>query len=349
MVFPGEVDHELDHGQLFTAPRISWDTTTVSICDAIFRRYVQPKDGEVIPDAVFCDLPKWVFLEYAVAVGGSLLQGSNEPELARLQPIRLSQNLLGWNEPRYLAFPSGVIAMFNAVLDGKRLADLDCASRSTVTYPFGSAALPTKFYFGLDYRAVSHAPWRPGTVYFYDAKEFPSDVWEKPFFSKHPIRPTARLRVSPQDWPMLDTVEGIDLVAQTRRQWDTFKGYPWHEDDEIHPNRWKRPLVAASKTYLAAHFTERVTLSELGKRVGLSTFAMLRTFQAEVGISPAEYLAGLRIGKAKELLRAGLPIGQAAAECGFCDQTHLNRHFRRRLGLTAGQYVRAQDRPSLAG
>jgi AraC-like DNA-binding protein len=33
-----------------------------------------------------------------------------------------------------------------------------------------------------------------------------------------------------------------------------------------------------------------------------------------------------------------------APAAGFTDQSHLHRHFRRRLGLTPGQYARAVGR-----
>ena len=44
--------------------------------------------------------------------------------------------------------------------------------------------------------------------------------------------------------------------------------------------------------------------------------------------------------RAKSLLRAGLPITLPAAEAGFYDQAHLNRHFKRVLGVTPGRYVK---------
>ena len=45
--------------------------------------------------------------------------------------------------------------------------------------------------------------------------------------------------------------------------------------------------------------------------------------------------------EALDLLRARLPASQVAAEVGIYDQSQLNRHFKRIVGVTPGQYARA--------
>ena len=60
----------------------------------------------------------------------------------------------------------------------------------------------------------------------------------------------------------------------------------------------------------------------------------------EKGISPYSYLETIRIGKAKELLQAGVLPAEAAARTGFSDQSHLGNAFKRYIGLTPKQYWR---------
>jgi AraC-like DNA-binding protein len=46
----------------------------------------------------------------------------------------------------------------------------------------------------------------------------------------------------------------------------------------------------------------------------------------------------IRLVRARRMLAAGEPPAAAAAACGFADQSHLGRWFRRAYGLTPGAY-----------
>lgn len=96
--------------------------------------------------------------------------------------------------------------------------------------------------------------------------------------------------------------------------------------------------VRLARDYLDAHFREAVSLRRLAGIAGVSPFHLLRSFSAHVGLPPGAYQAQLRIQEAKQLLRAGMGIAEAAAELGFADQSHLTRHFQRYVGTTPGRY-----------
>jgi len=72
-------------------------------------------------------------------------------------------------------------------------------------------------------------------------------------------------------------------------------------------------------------------------------FHLCRAFRDEIGLPPHAYLVHLRIARALDLLRARLPASRVAAEVGIYDQSQLNRHFKRIVGLTPGQYARALE------
>lgn len=354
MLQPGEVDHEVDRGQLVAPPCPVWDTPTLATCTCLYEHYVGPAASSkkaagigVIPDSAFCDLPLWVFLEYLVQFRDILLVGSNQPDLTRLEPVVLSQNVYGWGEPRLYAFANSTEALFRALLDSDRLKFLDCGSKSTLTMPRPGGNSPGEqgFYFGIDYRALPHAPWRPGTVYLYARADFPPDYQTVPYLPKTPVTPLAKLRVRPWDWPLLHQVHGVDVLAQTERQRDTFRGYPWADDPAIHPHRDRRLLAEQTRSFLETCYADPVDLPQLGRRLGISPFAVLRLFRSHTGLSPREYQTLLRVQQARRLLQEGQPIAQVAAETGFADQTHLTRHFRQILGITPGQYLRVQESP----
>ncbi|WP_246646389.1 helix-turn-helix transcriptional regulator [Nonomuraea ceibae] len=87
-------------------------------------------------------------------------------------------------------------------------------------------------------------------------------------------------------------------------------------------------------------------LRELAEAVGTTPFALVRAFRRAYGLPPHAYLTQLRVRRARELLARGTPPAEAAQAAGFCDQSHLSRHFRRIVGTTPGAYQRAvQEHP----
>lgn len=83
------------------------------------------------------------------------------------------------------------------------------------------------------------------------------------------------------------------------------------------------------------------TLEELAVTVQARPFPLLRAFKAETGLPPHAYLTSLRVRRARTLLEAGSPPAQVAADLGFTDQAHLNRHFKRIVGVPPAAYQRA--------
>jgi AraC-like DNA-binding protein len=102
----------------------------------------------------------------------------------------------------------------------------------------------------------------------------------------------------------------------------------------------ERRAVRLSREYLQEHAEENVTLAELARYAGLSPFHLCRVFREAAGMTPHDYQTQVRVRRAKSLLRAGLPITLAAAQAGFYDQAHLNRHFKRIVGMTPGGYLK---------
>ncbi len=96
--------------------------------------------------------------------------------------------------------------------------------------------------------------------------------------------------------------------------------------------------VRQALDYLNAHYTHAVSLNDLADLAQLKPLRFLRMFQRAMGLPPHSYLVQLRVERAKALLAQGSPIAQTAFDTGFTDQSHLNRHFKRLVGVTPGQY-----------
>ena len=99
-----------------------------------------------------------------------------------------------------------------------------------------------------------------------------------------------------------------------------------------------RARVERAREYLHACFAENVTLRKLAAVAELSPYHFLRSFRAEVGITPHAYLMQTRIERGRMLLRSGTSIVDAALQTGFVDQSHFTRQFKRFTGVTPGRY-----------
>ncbi|MGE4553595.1 MAG: AraC family transcriptional regulator [Desulfovibrionaceae bacterium] len=114
------------------------------------------------------------------------------------------------------------------------------------------------------------------------------------------------------------------------------------QDPEPAPPPGADPAVARATTYLHDHLTDPVSLADLARHTGLGPWTLHRRFRRQTGITPHEYLVTLRVKHAAERLRHGAPPAEAAADAGFCDQSHLNRHFKRLTGLPPATFARQQ-------
>ncbi|KRA64310.1 MULTISPECIES: AraC family transcriptional regulator [Rhizobium/Agrobacterium group] len=85
--------------------------------------------------------------------------------------------------------------------------------------------------------------------------------------------------------------------------------------------------------------SENISLGDLAAAVGLSPFHFARQFKADFGIAPYAYVIQKRVSKAQEILRRGrVPLKSVALDCGFSDQSHFCRTFRKVVGTTPAKY-----------
>ncbi|MCP9994655.1 helix-turn-helix transcriptional regulator [Streptomyces sp. enrichment culture] len=91
---------------------------------------------------------------------------------------------------------------------------------------------------------------------------------------------------------------------------------------------------------LHSQLSSNIKLDDLAALAGCSKRHLIRSFRQAYGVPPHHYRTLLRLARAKSLLAAGRSVAETAAELGYCDQSQLNRHFRREFGMSAGGYAR---------
>ncbi|MBE9099086.1 helix-turn-helix domain-containing protein [Vacuolonema iberomarrocanum] len=100
-------------------------------------------------------------------------------------------------------------------------------------------------------------------------------------------------------------------------------------------------ILARLDDYIEAHCDQGLTVAELAQIAGCPQFYFARSFKATTGQSPYQYVLERRLARACELLAiSALSLAEVAAACGFYDQAHLTRIFKKQLGTTPGAYRR---------
>ena len=108
------------------------------------------------------------------------------------------------------------------------------------------------------------------------------------------------------------------------------------------PSSGRAPrAVRRARAFLHDTLADRITLDDLAEHAELDKFHLVRAFRSEVGLPPYEYLTYLRVSHARELLRRGARVAEAAQAVGFYDESQLHRHFRRIVGVPPGVYARS--------
>jgi AraC family transcriptional regulator len=108
------------------------------------------------------------------------------------------------------------------------------------------------------------------------------------------------------------------------------------------PDQTAPPWFGRVKELLHEGFHEPLRMGDLAREAGVHPVHLARVFRKFENRTPGEYQQRLQVRAACELLQdAEWPLAVIAAECGFADQSHFTRLFRRMTGTTPAQFRRA--------
>jgi AraC family transcriptional regulator len=124
------------------------------------------------------------------------------------------------------------------------------------------------------------------------------------------------------------------LVAEASSLLDLHLGRPPDASTLRRPRaglaRWQINRVSA---FIEERLTECIRVCDLSAIARSSPSYFSCAFKRTFGASPHAYLMGRRICRAVELmLKSDAPLSEIAHSCGFADQAHFSRQFRRVMG-----------------
>jgi AraC-like DNA-binding protein len=87
----------------------------------------------------------------------------------------------------------------------------------------------------------------------------------------------------------------------------------------------------------------QISPDELAQRAGLTARQLERRFQVAVGVSPKFLCRIVRFRAIFDRLQSRAPWSSIALDCGFFDQSHLNRDFKQFAGQSPTAFLAAQS------
>lgn len=98
-------------------------------------------------------------------------------------------------------------------------------------------------------------------------------------------------------------------------------------------------LVNAAIRHMQKHCQEPIGLSDTAAGIGVNSSYLSRVFHEETGKTFTEYLNGIRVERAKKLLRENLPLKDVVSRCGFKNYGYFLKIFKDYTGKTPKEYL----------
>lgn len=121
----------------------------------------------------------------------------------------------------------------------------------------------------------------------------------------------------------------LELKEHCRRQ----------QEQTAENGRVSNHTVDQIQAYIAEHYAEKLTLTGIANQFYISPYYLSRMFKKSINLSLIEYINGVRIKAAQNLIeRSSDSIAEIAAKTGFMTTAHFRRVFKDATGLSPQQY-----------
>jgi len=203
------------------APDLAADAVRDQAFAELFQSILDRRDGSWID--YHLPYPKHEFLRFASDRETVLFHGSGRPDIDEFRPRRTSYELRDrtgrGNQQAVYATQDALWSMFFAIVDRSRITG---SIRNGVQFYHNRGGEPLALYnFSINRDNLAEQPWRTGTLYLLPRDSFvrmplAGQALSNEWASSAAVKPLARLRVEPKDFPFLHQIGGHDDDALLR-------------------------------------------------------------------------------------------------------------------------------------
>ncbi len=99
-------------------------------------------------------------------------------------------------------------------------------------------------------------------------------------------------------------------------------------------------MMESIDQYIVTHLNEVFSLQDLSTPFSLSKTYICRLFRDYKEMSFKDYIIGIKVDKAKELLQKGENVKNVSEYLGYIDQFYFSKVFKKRTGITPSEYIK---------
>ena len=218
-------------------PEVELSKEVRSELETLYTEHVEKGQGEWLRAPL--PVPKWVFLSWLADEKGLLMHGTGDSAITMFEPRTPNDNSPDEFSKQKAVFAAGdgIWSIFYAVIDrvNFRLRMLNGA----LQFEVAESWTRMHYFFSVTQEVLRRYPWREGTVYVLPSEGFVRQppyvlgkhgrIYEPHYANPNPVRPLVKLRVTPEDFPLLAQVRGHDNDEVTANAAREPYGFPWLE------------------------------------------------------------------------------------------------------------------------
>lgn len=115
-------------------------------------------------------------------------------------------------------------------------------------------------------------------------------------------------------------------------------GFAREYEGEVTASTMPEELQAAI-AHIRRNFRSKLFIPDLAELTGRSVSAFARAFKKHLHLTPTDFIRRVRIHETcRRLIQSQAPLSKIAVDCGFSDQAHFSRDFKRVMRTTPMLY-----------
>lgn len=113
--------------------------------------------------------------------------------------------------------------------------------------------------------------------------------------------------------------------------------------NEQYPKIYFYRRLVQAKLFIDTHYADKIDLGNIADEAYFSKFHFTRRFKNIYRKTPHQYLIFVRIEKAMELLKTGIPVSEVCYAVGFESLSSFSALFKRTVGISPSTYLAQQQ------